>query len=700
MLPRTTLACSAALLALTAACSTDAPTAPATRADAPGVLRAVITASGDAVIDNGTIKLGVDKNAFLVVKGQFSPTDRTRDSLGLVYMPTNGEGLAWPNTGTSFDGWGVAAFFNATQSVRAFAGANSPSAGYTLTSFTATDSTATSVAQVDRGGAPFVRVTHHFRPTAATRNLYELAVTFENLSSTPIPDLRYTRALDWYIAGTTATYSTMQGSALDPNVVRTTDGGASLDPVSGGRGPQTPGAVGDFVDVFANRHGAHMDLALGELAAGASKTVYFYYGAAAGEAAAVSAVSAVGARTYALGQSVPAGTPVTFVLAFQGRTNAPPVPKINGPFTISLGESVSLSAAGTTDPDGDAVTYAWDFGDGQTGTGQDVTHTYTLARSSFTVTLTVTDARGATATATTLVTIAAQNQPPIARANGPYAGPVNGEIAFSSAGSADPEGGALTYAWEFGDGQTSTEASPKHVYVTAGTYTARLTVRDPQGLVGTDAAEVTIGGVNRAPVAGVAFSKRPVLVGETVTITPSASDPDGDTPLACTVSFGDGRAAVGPRSCGDPGIETSYAAPGLYTVTVTARDPSNASGTTADTIRVLAPETNTPPEIVSLRAFPEGMAAFPIAGTSCYAREQVCVKYTIRDVDAGDNPFATTVNWGDGSPTYVPNAVPAENIPLLAYHTYAAAGTYTVTVTATDRRGASSTRTVTLTIAP
>ena len=41
-------------------------------------------------------------------------------------------------------------------------------------------------------------------------------------------------------------------------------------------------------------------------------------------------------------------------------------------------------------------------------------------------------------------------------------------VSFSSAGSSDPSGGALTFLWDFGDGTTSTQASPVHVY-TAGT---------------------------------------------------------------------------------------------------------------------------------------------------------------------------------------------------------------------------------------
>ena len=71
------------------------------------------------------------------------------------------------------------------------------------------------------------------------------------------------------------------------------------------------------------------------------------------------------------------------------------------------------------------------------------------------------------------------NQPPLAQAS---ANPLSGAppliVAFSSAGSMDPEGAALTYSWVFGDGASSTAANPSHTYQAAGTYTARLTVSD------------------------------------------------------------------------------------------------------------------------------------------------------------------------------------------------------------------------------
>ena len=75
------------------------------------------------------------------------------------------------------------------------------------------------------------------------------------------------------------------------------------------------------------------------------------------------------------------------------------------------------------------------------------------------------------------------------------AGPLT--VNFSSAGSSDPEGGALTYLWTFGDGTTSTAANPTKTYTANGTYTPTLRVTDPTGLSGTASLVVTVG--NTAP---------------------------------------------------------------------------------------------------------------------------------------------------------------------------------------------------------
>jgi PKD repeat protein len=85
--------------------------------------------------------------------------------------------------------------------------------------------------------------------------------------------------------------------------------------------------------------------------------------------------------------------------------NPNPVAVISAnPLTGNYPLSVSFNSAGSNDPDGEPITYSWNFGDGTTGTGAKASHNYTTAGSYLAV-LTVRDANGSsTATATINVT--------------------------------------------------------------------------------------------------------------------------------------------------------------------------------------------------------------------------------------------------------------------------------------------------------
>jgi PKD repeat protein len=74
--------------------------------------------------------------------------------------------------------------------------------------------------------------------------------------------------------------------------------------------------------------------------------------------------------------------------------------------------------------------------------------------------------------------------PPVAAASvaGSSSGTAPLPVSFSSSGSFDPEGSALTYDWDFGDGSTSAEPNPSHTYITPGSYRASLVVKDSTGL--------------------------------------------------------------------------------------------------------------------------------------------------------------------------------------------------------------------------
>jgi len=92
------------------------------------------------------------------------------------------------------------------------------------------------------------------------------------------------------------------------------------------------------------------------------------------------------------------------------------------------------------------------------------------------------------------------NQPPTARLSSDLAsGPSPLRVRFSSAGSTDPEGQPLTYRWDFGDGTTSTEANPEHVFTatTSRGFTVSLMVTDKGQL--SDTKQLLISTNNTAP---------------------------------------------------------------------------------------------------------------------------------------------------------------------------------------------------------
>ncbi|WP_328653663.1 ThuA domain-containing protein [Micromonospora sp. NBC_00330] len=99
---------------------------------------------------------------------------------------------------------------------------------------------------------------------------------------------------------------------------------------------------------------------------------------------------------------------------------------------------------------------------------------------------------------------AREGRAPIAKASAtPTSGTAPLTVAFSSAGTLDPDGDPFTYAWDFDNNGTtdSTAANPSFTYTTNGTRSPTLTVRDTTGKTATASVVVTVG--NSAPVVTV-----------------------------------------------------------------------------------------------------------------------------------------------------------------------------------------------------
>src|SRR6202041_2529718 len=168
----------------------------------------------------------------------------------------------------------------------------------------------------------------------------------------------------------------------------------------------------------------------------------------------------------------------------------PPVASTGGPYTGHIGSAIGFNASGSSDPQGEPLTsYAWNFGDGTTGNRVSPNHTYTAA-GAYSVSLTVTNSANLSSSATTTASITAQA--PVPNAGGPYTAGPNVAVTFNGSGSTDPQGEALTYAWNFGDGATGHGVSPTHTYAATGNYAVSLTVTDSTNLSSTATATAAI----------------------------------------------------------------------------------------------------------------------------------------------------------------------------------------------------------------
>jgi uncharacterized delta-60 repeat protein len=230
----------------------------------------------------------------------------------------------------------------------------------------------------------------------------------------------------------------------------------------------------------------------------------------------------------------------------------PPVANAGGPYSVAEGTAtVSLSAAGTTDPDSptSSLTYFWDLdGDGifgETGAaaarGDEVgiSPTYLLngldGPSTRTVALRVTDPDGLTSTATATITVT--NVAPTVIAGG--AATIAGGGTFSRTGSfTDPGPDTWTATVDYGDGSGSqplalTAAktfSLNHTYANAGNFTVTVTVNDDDGGTGTASVAVTVLApptvqsvlINDGSAQRSMVNSLTVTFGSTVTVDPGA----------------------------------------------------------------------------------------------------------------------------------------------------------------------------------
>ncbi len=298
-----------------------------------------------------------------------------------------------------------------------------------------------------------------------------------------------------------------------------------------------------------------------------------------------------------------ASAPDTVVIS---TLNSRPVADAGAPQAVDTGSTVQLDGSGSRDADGDALTYAWSFTTRPAGSAAAINPTNAQRPSfvadlpgTYVAQLIVSDGALASVPVTVTITVTTPNRPPVAVAGAtPTSVNVGSPVALSAAGSSDPDGNAISYAWAIASRpvgsiatiSNATAATAGFVPDVAGAYTVQLTVSDGS-LSATALAGFTANAVvtNRPPVI-VTVPGTVATVAAPYAYDVDATDPDAGDTLTYSLSAGPSNMTINPVT-GLINWSPTPAQVGSQPVTVRVTDAGGLFATQSYSISVTAAPT-------------------------------------------------------------------------------------------------------------